>query len=1054
VNPSSGDPSDHIIDTLRERAKELHCLYRVHELLTRADSPVHEILRQLVDAIPAGWQYPADCFARITLGGAVYQPPRGTDTPWIQHADVVVFDRPIGAIDVCYTRAHREEDEGPFLKEERTLIDTIAARLAEFAIQRGLAGNGARTATVPSEGPDWPVVVEFLKRTDTQLLARVARRMMNHLCWMGVERAQALLASAAHEHDEEAVDNRPLDRSAADAPPIAPEDVFALAAEHLTGREIIAALERWIRDDKGGFLLEAADHLSSTITDIGQALDRFQQLAIDEREISRATRVALHVALARRLLTDDPDFIRVAKDHLTTADYAALMHRVIAAPKSHGKLGGKSAGMLLASHIVHNATEYADVLGDVRLPRTWFIASDALLDFVEYNHLQDVYNRKYFEIDQLRRDYPHVVQLFKHSQFPPDIVSGLSLALDDLQDRPLVVRSSSLLEDRRGAAFSGKYKSLFLANQGSKRDRLRALTDAVAEVYASLFSPDPIQYRAERGLIDFHEEMAVMIQEVVGNRVGRYFLPAYAGVAFSTNELRWSSRIRREDGLVRMVPGLGTRAVDRLVDDYPVLIAPGQPGLRVNVTPADVLRYSPRKIDLINLEAGRFETKDLGEVLGECGHDLPAIAHIASIVDRDGGRRRVGFTWEPKREPVVVTFDGLVEHTPFIPQIRALLRVLHDKLGGPVDIEFASDGRNLYLLQCRLQSFSDDAAPAAIPHDTPRERLIFSANRHVTNGSVPDLTHVVYVDPDRYQALGDSATMREVGRAVGQLNRLLPKRQFVLMGPGRWGSRGDITLGVPVSYSDISHAALLVEIARARGGYAPDVSFGTHFFQDLVESGIRYLPLYPDDSAVAFNEEFFRGGRNLLPHLVPEHAALADVIRVIDVPQATGGFILRVLMNADADEAVGVLMPPQRAVAAASTSPPVRPAVEPTIDHWGWRLQMAQRIAAGIDPGRFGVRAMYVFGSAKNATAGPASDIDLIVHFAGTETMRRDLESWLDGWSRALAEVNYLRTGVRTDGLLDVHIITDEDIAQRTSYAAKIGAITDAARPLVVGREG
>lgn len=470
-----------------------------------------------------------------------------------------------------------------------------------------------------------------------------------------------------------------------------------------------------------------------------------------------------------------------------------------------------------------------------------------------------------------------------------------------------------------GAAFSGKYKSLFLANQGDKRERLGALLDAVAEVYASLFGPDPIEYRAERGLLHFHEEMAVLIQEVVGTRAGRYFLPAYAGVAFSTNEFRWSPRIRREDGLVRMVPGLGTRAVDRLSDDYPVLLAPGQPGLRVNVSPDEVLRYAPRRIDVIDLEARRFETMDVDALIAAIGHDLPGYGSMLSILDAAGTHRPAGFDWDPRREPAIVTFDGLIQRTPFVPTVRALLRALREKLGVPVDIEFASDGRQLYLLQCRSQSYSEDAAPAEIPRDVPADRVIFSAHKYVSNGRVPDLTHIVYVDPDRYQALGSATEMHAVGRAIGRLNATLPKQRFALLGPGRWGSRGDVTLGVSVTYSDINNTAMLIEVARSRGRYVPDVSFGTHFFQDLVESGIRYLPLYPDDPAEAFNSAFLLGAPSVFAELAPEHAALRDVIRVIDVPAATNGLVLRVLMNADADEAIGILTAPASRSAPRAT---------------------------------------------------------------------------------------------------------------------------------------
>ena len=571
----------------------------------------------------------------------------------------------------------------------------------------------------------------------------------------------------------------------------------------------------------------------------------------------------------------------------------------------------------------------------------------------------------------------------------------------------------------------------------------------MAEVYASVFSPDPIEYRAERGLLDQHEEMGVMIQEVVGTRIGRYLLPAFSGVALSNNELRWSPRIRREDGLLRLVPGLGTRAVDRLADDYPILVAPGQPGLRVNVTPDEVRRYSPTKADVINLEANSLETVEIGRLLSEAGHEYPGLRHLVSIVDRDGVRRPAGLGREMDGDQLAVTFEGLLSDTAFVPQMRGLLGLLSDRLGTPVDVEFASDGTHLYLLQCRPQSYTEEDAPSPIPHDIPEAEVLFSARRYVSNGRVPDLTHIVYVDPEGYSQIQDLGRLREVGRAVGTLNRLLPKRQFVLMGPGRWGSRGDVRLGVSVTYADINNAALLVEIARRKGGYTPDLSFGTHFFQDLVESSIRYLPLYPDDAAVVFNETFLRGGSNFLKELAPEFSHLAGVVRVIDVPRVKDEQVLRVLMNADLDEAVGFFAKP--------SAEPVRHAQgrvqreRPSEDHWRWRLRMAQRIAETIDPGRFGVKAFYVFGSTKNATAGPASDLDVLIHFTGSPETRHELENWLEGWSLCLAEINYLNTGYRSKGLLDAHIITDDDILRRTSYAAKIGAVTDAARPLPLG---
>ncbi|NIT57421.1 MAG: pyruvate, phosphate dikinase, partial [Aliifodinibius sp.] len=145
------------------------------------------------------------------------------------------------------------------------------------------------------------------------------------------------------------------------------------------------------------------------------------------------------------------------------------------------------------------------------------------------------------------------------------------------------------------------------------------------------------------------------------------------------------------------------------------------------------------------------------------------------------------------------------------------------------------------------------------------------------------------------------------GRVVSQLNKYLPKRQFILIGPGRWGSRGDIKLGVSVTYSDINNTSMLIEVARQKGNYVPELSFGTHFFQDLVESSIRYLPLYPDDPDIKFDESFFTQSKNILPEILAEFAHLANTIRVIDVPKTTDGLVLNIYMNTEVEEAVGFL---------------------------------------------------------------------------------------------------------------------------------------------------
>ena len=399
-----------------------------------------------------------------------------------------------------------------------------------------------------------------------------------------------------------------------------------------------------------------------------------------------------------------------------------------------------------------------------------------------------------------------------------------------------------------------------------------------------------------------------MIQEVVGTQVGRYYLPAFGGVAFSNNEFRWSPRISREDGLVRLVPGLGTRAVDRLSDDYPVLLSPGQPGLRAKVTPEEQLRYAPRRVDLINLDANRFATVLIADLLQAVRVEIPDVqAGVLGVSTPTACTRSAASTGTARTDNLVATFEGLASNTP-VPGADAVAAA-----GAPREDRRPGGHR---VRPRRHRPLPAAVPPAvgpgrrrrrsAIPKDIPAERVIFAARRFVSNGRVPDLTHIVFVDPEAYAALGDAEALRDVGRAVGRLNKILPKRRFVLMGPGRWGSRGDIKLGVPVTYSDISNTPLLIEIASHREGSVPELSFGTHFFQDLVESSIRYLPLYPGEDGGVLNREFLTGARRTSSRRsCPSTRTSRPAIRVIDVAAASGGLLLKVAMNADEDEALG-----------------------------------------------------------------------------------------------------------------------------------------------------
>jgi pyruvate,water dikinase len=903
-------PMERILHDLQERAKELTCLYRIDEILSHADG-LDDSLHAVVQALPSGFQRPGSCRARIVLDGQVHEPEGFEPTPFALTVPIVIQGEKEGVVEVYCGDPPDEGEEGPFLKEERKLLETVADRIGHALARMRVS----REKTIHGRGSQgfW-IVLDFLRQTDRALLSRLGRKMINHLYWSGVEEAGALLRQAAPDGggEDNGEENRPKPRAHGSPGTVVAEEVFRIAAERLPEEEVLRSIQSWIKEDRSSFLKNALERLDTPLFELVDDLERFCHGGVEESDLSVATQMGLRAALVRRFLTDQLEFVNTAKDWLQVRDFHELAQRIVHPPRSHGRIGGKSAGLFLASRIVSRSQEYAALLGEIKVPRSWYLPSDGVLDFIHHNDLDDVFGRKYAPAERIRDEYPFTIQLFKSSFFSPETIRGLGVVLDDIDERPLIVRSSSLLEDRLGSAFSGKYKSLFLPNTGTKRERLDALTDAIAEVYASVFDPDPIEYRARRGLLDLHEEMGVLIQEVVGTRVGPYYFPVFAGVGFSHNEFRWSPRIRREDGLLRLVPGLGTRAVDRLSDDYPVLVAPGQPGLRVNQGAVETFRYSPKKMDVMNVLRGSFETVEIEAFFQQYGEGLPWLRRMVSVASGDR-LTRPGALLDLTKEPVAVTFEGLLSETPFLARMKALLQVLSDKLRTPVDIEFASDGEDLYLLQCRPQGATGGATPAHIPRDVARERIVFTAHRHISNGQVEDVTHVVYVPPEAYVQL-DVHTMREVGRAVGKLNRTLPKRRFILVGPGRWGSRGDIRLGVPVTYADISNCSVLVEVARRRGGYVPDLSFGTHFFQDLVESAIRYLPLYPDDPNVTFSEPFFSGGPNALAELCPEAAHLSHTLRVIDVPRTHSGLVLRVLMNADIEEALGVLVEPHRPV--------------------------------------------------------------------------------------------------------------------------------------------
>lgn len=1043
------------IQQLKEREKELNCLYGLTRVVRDKNISIDDALENIIQLIPPSWQYPEITCARIKINGEQVETPNFKETPWKLSSSIKVNDEVIGRLDIYYLEKKPNADEGPFLKQERWLIEAITDLLGRFFEERQIKEEleehrkkldhvekimkKDETENIkqktPSEKQNWEVIIDLLVKTDPRILLRITRKMIYHLYPYESKQINYLFSNICPVDRDAASQqwcgiNMPNPRQDIESLKQVQHYVFELARKHLSPDEISNLFQTWMKQDKTRPLLLTSQQAGVPLVEIKNELIRFYDKAEELTTLAPEDEMSIKTALIRRFFTDRLEYVNVAKNFITVKDFVPLLKHVIGPAQGAGKLGGKTSGVYLAKKIIEKEKEQSEYLQEIAFPKSWYISSDTTQNFIHYNDLDEVFHHKYLNPDEIRQEQLFLEQIFKNAVFQPEIIEGLRRILHDIDDRPLIVRSSSLLEDSFGAAFSGKYKSLFVPNTGTEEERLAALSDAIAEVYASTFGPDPIEYRRERGLLDFSEEMGILIQEVIGTKIGPYYMPSFGGVAFSHNEFRWSPRIRRKDGVVRIVPGLGTRAVDRVGNDYPVLVSPNRPELQVNPLISEKVKYSPQYMDVINLETGAIETVDVFEVLKKYGDEYPGLDRIVSTHKHDHLSIPPKMLFDPAGSDMVVTFDGLFEKTMFLKQIKALLTTLEDHIHTPVDIEFASDGKTLYLLQCRPQSQSLDSERKPIPQNIPANHELFSANKYVTTGQIEHIDYIVYVIPEAYTSLESREDMKQTAIAVSKLNSLLPRRKFILMGPGRWGSRGDIKLGVPVQYGDINNSSLLVEIAKEKGDYTPELSFGTHFFQDLVEANIKYLPLYPDQPDVLFNESLLLNADNHLDHFIKDEellSKLTDVVRVIRVDDIINGGSLSVIMDGEAGDALAFLKPP---------------------DHWSWRMKKTHDIAAALDPNVYNIKALYLIGSTKDGSAGPASDIDLIVHFNGNTEQKEKLIDWFDKWSKQLEQENKERTGIETDGLLDVHFITDEDIKKQTPWATHITSKYSKARKI------
>ena len=639
-------------------------------------------------------------------------------------------------------------------------------------------------------------------------------------------------------------------------------------------------------------------------------LEGYYTLPPEEQTRLRHHMQETKVVLIKVLISDDLEFVRVAKEYLSLEDLHWIHnHRV-----GRGKIGGKAAGLVLAWTILNQTlSRFSDGRDPVRLaiPETYFVGADVSYEFMQANNLVPYLNQKYKSIDEIQGDYPDIETGYEQGHFAPDIKDELRELLAAVGDQPLIVRSSSLLEDNFELSFAGMYESVFCPNQGTPDENLSALMQAIKRVYASVYNPDVLLYRKQRGFLDYDERMAALIQVVQGERYRNLHFPAVAGVAYSHNLYMWSPKLRREDGFARLVVGLGTRAVDRVGEDYPRMVALSHPNLRPESGAQEIRSYSQYYMDVLNLETNHLETRPITEILAG---DYPNLRYLASVDKGDYISPMVYTDRSLDPHSLVITLEGLLTQTPFANHLKTILKALEFSYSRPVDIEFTLVvGREhprpsveFHLLQCRPLAGSARAEKIQFPDRLPEGDVVFGTEKLVPTGQVRGINYIVYVDPERYLNLADPSRKLELGRLIGRLNERLEGQRFILMGPGRWGSSNP-DLGVKVTYADFYNTRALVEVGWAQGKSRPTLSYGTHFFQDLVESNIYPLAIFPGEPGNPFNTSFFETALNALPVLLPGDARHADFVKVIDVPATTGGRTLELVMSGDEARALAYL---------------------------------------------------------------------------------------------------------------------------------------------------
>ena len=574
------------------------------------------------------------------------------------------------------------------------------------------------------------------------------------------------------------------------------------------------------------------------------------------------------------MLTRDDRLRELIKQNFSPQDYFDIHSRLVGT----GMVGGKACGMLLARKLIENNAP--KIFERIEPHDSFYIGSDVFYAYIVYNRFWDLKIEQkteegYFKLAGVIAD--HIMK----GEFPAQIEAEFNKLLDYYGGDPVIVRSSSILEDGFGNAFAGKYESVFCGNTGSPEKRLREFENAVRIVYASTMGISALDYRKRRGLENHDEQMALLVQRVSGSRYERFFMPSAAGVGYSMSPYRMGDA-RPEEGMLRLVAGLGTAAVDRRTGSYPRIVSLDNPERTMQTSSSDRHKFSQRLIDVIRdgalVPLQSFDSELIRKAL--------PVHQTRSLYSHDWDTERMFRERGERRDIFYVSCDALVKNRQLMGDMKDILRILQESYEYPVDIEYtinlSPDGDyTIALLQCRPLQLARGGDAVRIPEGLYDDSVLLE-----TRGSSMGFSRqlpldlIVYIDAVAYYNM-PYREKPKIKNVLSSINWACRDRELkmLLLTPGRICTSSP-ELGVPSAFSDISEFTAIFEVSESKAGYMPELSYGSHIFQDLVEAGILYTAVFETASTIRFFPEKLKALPNHLGDYLDNAEEFEDIVRV------------------------------------------------------------------------------------------------------------------------------------------------------------------------------